>query len=492
MNFSFIDPYISKRRLWWIFVLGYFLVVYVPRLVMEGMFGDGLTYSSIGRNMAIGKGTFWAPYFSSSFWLPFNTTEVFYEHPPLAMFFQSLLFRLFGDHLFVEKIYSLLVCLVCIYVLSKLWKLIFEGSEWSRWDWLPVLVWLGMPEVEWTVPNNMLDDTQAMFCLIAAYLFLFAIKNETKTWVAFLAGISIFLGFLSKGPVSLFVLSIPVFAFAIPANRWLVWYAGGFLFLGTVIPLLMCYFYPPANVFLTHYIEQQFLSALMGKREITDASDSFWGHFHIFKAIYTQIFTGIISVAIAIALVAWRKGLKGLMVQYNALFLYFLMFSGLAVAGSFPIALSLKQADYYLLPSTPFYGMAIALLLVIFLQKLQDWTWQRLSLQKITGMVAIWLCFSIGFALFHIGKPRKYEKDIIHDLPLLCKYIPLSSKVWVCDAMITDFTIHTYLQRYFRVELTNDPSESRFFLTQEGCSPPDKSFEKVNEPFEKFSLYILK
>jgi hypothetical protein len=36
-------------------------VLTVPRTTQRGMFGDGLMYATISRNLSIGVGSFWAP-----------------------------------------------------------------------------------------------------------------------------------------------------------------------------------------------------------------------------------------------------------------------------------------------------------------------------------------------------------------------------------------------------------------------------------------------
>ena len=72
----------------------------LPRLAHRGMFLDGITYASIARNLAEGRGRFWEPFYTATIY------PAFHEHPPLAFWLQSLWFRALGDHLFVERAYS--------------------------------------------------------------------------------------------------------------------------------------------------------------------------------------------------------------------------------------------------------------------------------------------------------------------------------------------------------------------------------------------------
>ena len=51
----------------------------LPRLAHRGMFLDGVTYASIARNLAEGRGRFWAPHYTATIY------PAFHEHPPLGV-----------------------------------------------------------------------------------------------------------------------------------------------------------------------------------------------------------------------------------------------------------------------------------------------------------------------------------------------------------------------------------------------------------------------
>jgi 4-amino-4-deoxy-L-arabinose transferase-like glycosyltransferase len=81
----------SGRSVLLFFSVSVYLICTLPRLLSYGMFRDGLTYSSIARNMAEGVGAFWSPYYTATLY------PQFYEHPPFAFWLQSLAFRVFGE-----------------------------------------------------------------------------------------------------------------------------------------------------------------------------------------------------------------------------------------------------------------------------------------------------------------------------------------------------------------------------------------------------------
>ena len=55
-----------------------FVAATVPRLAHRGMFVDGVTYASIARNLAEGRGTFWTPSYTATIY------PQFHDHPPLG------------------------------------------------------------------------------------------------------------------------------------------------------------------------------------------------------------------------------------------------------------------------------------------------------------------------------------------------------------------------------------------------------------------------
>ena len=128
------------------------LLLMGPRLVQHGMFVDGLTYVSIARNMAEGLGNFWQPFYSEALY------EQFYEHPPLALWLESLLFRLFGDHFWVERLYCTLAIAGTILLIRQLWRQLFSTEvAFIRWWPFAALLWVLNEDVYLSYPGNMLE-----------------------------------------------------------------------------------------------------------------------------------------------------------------------------------------------------------------------------------------------------------------------------------------------------------------------------------------------
>jgi hypothetical protein len=83
---SFSKPFLP----FWIISFATMLALTVSSLVQDGMFMDAMLYTSVSRNLSLGLGSFWFPYFD-----PWNVIGIssFHEQPPLGFGIQSLFLR---------------------------------------------------------------------------------------------------------------------------------------------------------------------------------------------------------------------------------------------------------------------------------------------------------------------------------------------------------------------------------------------------------------
>ena len=125
----------SAQRILLAIALLLFFVIIGHKLLELGKHGDGTEYAAVARNLAEGRGSLWKPYFSDTF------GRLYWEHPPLIYWFQSLLFRIFGDGPYFEGFYGLGVGLLIFACTALFWYRV-------RWDlklppsgaWWPVLL----------------------------------------------------------------------------------------------------------------------------------------------------------------------------------------------------------------------------------------------------------------------------------------------------------------------------------------------------------------
>ena len=182
----------------YLFIAGLFLIIVSKDLLSNGMFLDGLIYSTVSKNLADGIGTFWNPHFTATF------LSEFHEHPPLAFEIQSMFYRLLGESRYIDKLYSLLTVIIVGYVILRIWKSIGYKN-----GWIPLFIWILTPTVFWASYNNLLENTLTIFISLSVLFYLIYQKNSNYFFII-LAGMILSLGFLTKGFVAFFPWTFPV------------------------------------------------------------------------------------------------------------------------------------------------------------------------------------------------------------------------------------------------------------------------------------------
>jgi hypothetical protein len=447
----------------WIFTLSFILITFLPRSLDDSMFMDGLVYASIARNMAIGKGSFFQPYFADSFWLPYDNDGYFYGHPPLQFGLESVLFRVFGDTPFVENIYNLLVLIATIVLLVAIWKRFFKGSSLQSMSWLPVLCWYSMLIVWYGMPNNFLDSTMAVFCLLSCYFQLCAFESSTtnKQRIVFLllAGFSIFLSVMTKGPVGLYPLAF--------SGIYLLFYKKS-KFIETVLPtillvsafafpLLLLFFYEPARFFFSKYFEGQVVNALLQKRE--KVSEESGAHLYLLKELFRSVWPHI-TATIALYLIAWFAGINTQLAQKTTRIA--LVCFMVAASGILPMLVSVKQYHHYLLPAMPFVALLFAVLISERLKALYELN-PRLS--RVAALLAACCCWVITFQKLNYRKENVIGNNTRH----IMKYVPHHATLGVCNNLLNNPDIYAYSQRYNHMSLCAHTDTTTYTLVDAGC-----------------------
>jgi 4-amino-4-deoxy-L-arabinose transferase-like glycosyltransferase len=437
----------------------------VPRLVHRGMFVDGVTYASISRNLAEGQGTFWSPFYTSTIY------PQFHEHPPLGFWLQSLWFRALGDHWFVERAHAIAAALATALVLAWIWRRMNRygrmnpcgcasgSAPAARGDWLPILFWIAVPVVSWSIVGNLLETSVAVFTTVAAAAAIGAAYGE-RTLAAvgwgILSGASIVAATLTKGPIGLFPLAAPVLLWPISGRR-LGWasLAGQW---GTVVACAIALWsVAVARASLTQYVYQQVLPAIGGQREVSASSLTIVTQLIQAVLVPTALVGGLVIVA-ARRFVAPSPQQR---VEARSLLL-------LGLAGTLPIAVSAKQAGHYLVPAVPLFALAAARSIAPTLAVVADRiAVRRTGLDLLTAAVVL---VTIGAAFTPaVGRDRAR----LADLDVLESTIPQGKTVGICLASNHDWGLHAWLERRFQVSLDAAHGSQRewFLITKDHKGP---------------------
>ena len=149
-----------KINIFWWFTILIALLLLIPSIIPKGMFLDGITYATISRNLANGLGTLTKPFYTETI------APIFYEHPPLVFWLQSIFFTFFGDSVYVEKLYSIATGMFTGWGLLLLWRGFAKDND-KKFNWIPILLWITTPIVFWAYPNNVLENTLGIFTIFS-------------------------------------------------------------------------------------------------------------------------------------------------------------------------------------------------------------------------------------------------------------------------------------------------------------------------------------
>ena len=429
----------------------------LPRIAQRGMFLDGITYAVIARNMAIGAGSLWHPFFSDTVY------PVFYEQPPLGLWLESLAFRVLGDHLFVERLFSVLVFALTGLTMMAIWRRVLR--PW--YDSLPIFFWAVPSVVTWAAVNNILEVTQGLFTVVAVYCVIRAAERiPAGAAAAWTLGASacVLAACLTKGPVGLFPLAAPLFLLLRApderptALRALAIVAGMTLACGAAIGLLLTAEAPKAA--LEGFARTHLVPALSGARGMPRRSADIARHLTF----------GVWARMAVLAVVLWFARRKE--TALSPLPRMTLVFLLIGLSGSAPILMSPVLAGHYFVPSIPFFALAAAALSLPAVQTFARPNSERGSRVPVIVGAALLVLAVMVPAVKGPLEPR--DVRLLDGFDAIAPIVPTAATIGTCRASAADWGLHSYMQRFFRVSLEGEdpPRRGWFLVREEACAAP--------------------
>ena len=440
----------SNNTLFWLFLIGLFLILVSKSLLTEGMFFDGVTYASISRNMAEGQGTFWNPHYTQTLYPEFR------QHPPLALGMEALAFKALGDHWWVEKSYSVLTFLLSGLLIALIWK---RSTNNLRWAWLPLLFWLAIPLVTWSATDNLLENTMSVFVLLSVYLMIVSYQRNHKIWLI-LSAVALFLAFLSKGFTGLFPLVFPILYCIFDQKRR--WIQGPIDSMILVVSLgvfagIMFLIFPLSLPYLKDYFQLQVIGG--GLHESTVNT-----RFFIVFSLLSQLIVPLLIVAIILIMSKIVNKDTHKVFEFPPDKAWFFIFLVLGLAGVLPIMVSVKQRDFYMLAALPFFALAcghftlsmVNMMLLEIKPKAKKW-----MLFGASGVLLLGIVLNVC----HIGKYGRDEAFLVEMKKALTE-IPENEVIEINSEDFTQWSWHAYFMRYGKVSLDNqEPHKYKFSYT---------------------------
>lgn len=400
------------------------------------MFLDGVTYAAISSMLADGIGSYDAPFYS------LYLGEVFYDQLPGGFIVASWFFDILGQHYWVERLYCLVMLCVTIYGLRKVSLSLFDQEVSVRWI---VLLYVTIHITFWSYREHVLEVGMTTACVWAVYLGIRAVQDRT-IWAAIGCGLVTLLAILSKGPTGAYPLAVPLLYYItvdrLHGHGWVVIIPT--LTLGLLAAAL--YQVDSIKTFADNYLAIQLLPSLAGDCEVTTTH----------RAGILLDLVSEVAVPLAIALVVYmastrlRRSMAIPTTDWRRIAFLVLV----AASASLPLMLTLKQRRFYLLPSLPFYAMAIAYWSSPYIKVLATALSQRS--RRIAGGIGLALTLTaVTLMGLHAGGYAR-DQDLISDVVSIGTSSGQQALISADAEVCRDWATHAYFARYARLSLRCD------------------------------------
>lgn len=434
-------------------------ILLLPLLFTKGMFFDGLTYATVARNLNDGLGTFWTPYYT-----PYIHPE-FYEHPPFSFALHSLFFRLFGDQIWVDRIYSYTMYGVSVLMMRRIWTLFIPAGHRA---WIPQLLWTLTPTVIWVHQNNLLEAPLSAAVLAVVWLLFEGTIKRNYFW-SVLAGVTFFFALGIKGPVALFpLMTLPIMAVLFPEHRKPALIS--MIIMIVSFSSLFSYFYlyeEAFSQFFSQYLDRQLIPSLLGKRE---QSGSVWmSLLEVGKQLVLPVLVFILLASKSKIDYTFRR---------ESLFFFLL-----ALCGTIPFFFMDRQHHYYFMPAMAYWMLGFAMLME---QAPYPWNIQRKKWVRFLSIAnaSIWFT-AISLSIYFSRSPSR-DKHLIRAIETIAEEYP--GEHITVDNLPGHWKLNAIGARYGKVYFTDKPT-SLYIL--EADKTASDEWEVVNS-FDKAQLVLYK
>lgn len=445
----------SKRSVpFWLFTFFVIIILVVSQLVQDGMFMDGLLYTVVGKNLADGLGSFWNPHVSKTIMYSFH------EQPPLYFGLLALFYKIFGNSMYVERLFCFVFFSGTAIYIHKIWKKIYSSdSNVAEISWLPVIFWVTIPICFWAYTNHVEETVMAFFALAAVYHIFIALHlDEYVIWNLIVAGIFIFLSSLTKGAQGLFPI-IGAAAYWIVSKkipfRKIIIYSFILIAVPAIIYILLLINDPKVYNSYHIYFNIRYVRAFNGAESTTD------NRFEIIGRLFMELLPIILfSILILFFTRKHKKADETEKMQYGITFWIFLI----GLSGSLPLMVTLAQRSFYLVTSLPYFAIGIAMLLAprltLLISKIKIKS-KGFIIFKIVAIVL--LMASIIFTGSRLGKSKR-DNNVISDIYEMGTIIPHGDIVSFPSDMSGEWGIRYYLLRYFYISLDIKNKNHHYFI----------------------------
>ena len=434
-----------------------FALLILPSLVQDGMFMDGMIYSTVAKNLSNGLGSFWDLHLSKFLLNDYR------DQPPLTIWITSFFFDIFGNGMYTERIYSMVTAFLAVLMIRAVWKMIFTAQvEKQRLWWFPVLLFVITPIVSWSFRNNMEENTMVLFILASTWFFLKGLLMQRETIVNLsLAVLMVFLAMMCKGIQGTFTLITPMAICLVFRNMKLsrailynAYSVALFLFF-----VFLLYAYTPSREYFTGYFHNRLEETFQLASTATTGN-----RFYLLYRVFSEL---LIALGITLLLLgAFRKQFdrKTFFHSYDSRVLMFMLLVGLA--GTLPLLVTLEQRGFYLVSTLPYFSMGLACLSLPVLNRL---FYNSILMKRVFATVNVALIIVVLIlTIINIGNVRR-DRELLHDVYAISQVVPKNSILPVSANQYDNWSLYLYLKRYSNIDVKPQTNASEqlpggFFL----------------------------
>ncbi len=310
---------------------------------------DGLTYTALAKNI-LRTGDWFTLHYSPEQYINF------YQHPPLAIWLQALVFKCFG---FSEAIARVLPATLGVLTVVAVFLFTRARFGLTQAFYASFVLLSSTRFVKWG-SNFYLDGILVFFCFTSFALWLSvlegnAIKESRKPLVALLSGFLISCAFMTKGVIAFSILGVSVasliFYLSATNLRYLLLYG-----IGIATPLCLWIQFAHGWDYLQNYFSGSVASRVNSGLSLEHSIHP-WRNIYKLWWPWWPLF--VLSVVAAVRQLRAKKPL---------------LFIILVGALSFPIGFSFGSVylEHYLTPFYPFAAVLVGVQLAAFLPELNE------------------------------------------------------------------------------------------------------------------------
>jgi len=442
-------------------------------LLRDGMFMDAVQYTAVAHNMSQGYGTFWQPEFSMR---GVSGYAEFYEQPPLGIFLLSVFYNLFGDSMYVERVFVLL-CLICtIFLIRSIWKNILrEHSGLHSYFTLPVFLFCCVPIIIWTYDSFMLENVMVLW-ILGAVLFQIRSMHGSYLFNVIFAGICIFLATFTKGIPGLFPLCLPFLLGITKIYKRVRVIKTTVLLIATVVIIYLVLFcIPDARNFYRQYFLDRTVFRLDNMPTV-----QYRGY------ILLRLILELLPISGITAILVFLNRKK--QVIDKQLFSWAFVFLLLGIAGSLPMMLTRIQKGFYLVPAMPFFALGLALIIVCFVRFPVLSSIGRKQLHLLQWSIIILLSVAILYQAKDLPTPNR-DADLLHDLKALSPHFAEAEIIYSPNAMWNNWPMQCYLMRYYNKHMDEGFRGSLVIVDSHLPLDIPSDYDLIQAPTKRYQLY---